>query len=80
MTQTTVPEEILAHIRIRCERLVETAGDALAEPLCDDEHSDSPEARTILTGAVKAVARLRDYLDVHYDVSSGFAEPQEGDQ
>ncbi len=81
MTTTTVPEETLAAIRIRCERLVDAAADALADPLADEEHADSPEARTILTGALAATKRLRDYLDVHYDCSSGFAEPrEEGDQ
>ncbi len=80
MTTTTVPEETLAHIRIRCERLIDASTDALAEPLCDEVNADCPEARAVIAGALKAATRLRDYLDAHYDCSSGFAEPLEGDQ
>jgi hypothetical protein len=77
----TPPEQTLAHIRIRCALLIDAAGDALAEPLVDEVSADCPEARIILAGVVKAATRLRDYLDAHYDVSSGFAEPREaGDQ
>jgi len=78
---TQVPEETLAHIRIRCERLIDAAAFALDSPLCDGENADCPEARAVITGASKAATRLRDYLDVHYDFSSGFAESrEEGDQ
>jgi hypothetical protein len=75
----TPPEQTLANIRIRCERLIDAAGDALAEPLCDAENADSPEVRTILTGALAATKRLRDHIDANYECSTGFAEPKEGD-
>ena len=74
-----ISDGILCHVRIRCERLVDAATDALAEPLADEENADSPEARTILTGALAATKRLRDHIDANYECSSGFAEPKEGD-
>jgi hypothetical protein len=77
MTTTTVPEETLAAIRIRCERLIDAAAEALDSPLCDEENADCSEARAVITGASKAATRLREHIDANYDCSTGFAEPKE---
>jgi hypothetical protein len=70
----------ILEIHNRCERLIDAGGDALAEPLTsqDGETLDSPEARTVLTGAVNAAKLLVKELEAVYDFNNFGSELKEG--
>jgi hypothetical protein len=69
----------ILEIHNRCERLIDAAVDALAEPLSsqDGEILDSPEARTILTGTLNAARLLVRELEAAYDFNNFGSELKE---
>jgi hypothetical protein len=71
----------LSTIRQRCNNVIDEATAALREPLTtvDGETADSPEARTVLAGTVKAAKALLAHLEENYDFGRlGGAELKEG--
>ena len=70
----------LSTIRQRCNDAIGEATAALREPLTtvNGETADSPEARTTLTGVVKAVRALLAHLEENYDFGCSGAELKEG--
>jgi len=75
-------EEAVLDVRLKCERLIDAAVDALRSPLTSrDDRSDSPEARDGLTRALHAARALMDHLTSSYDFSesgTAAASPKEG--
>jgi hypothetical protein len=73
------PDGTLSYILLRCRKLVDVGGDALAEPLTtiDGETADSTEARVILSGAVRAAKLLSAYLEKHWEFGVDEAWPKE---
>ena len=71
------PEGTLARISGRCQELIDAADYALSNALPDTGQADSPEARTILTGAAKAAKLLLSHLDEKFEFQYGYLVEKE---
>jgi len=75
-------EEALLDVRLKCERLIDAADNALRSDLTSrDSGEDSLEARDSLTRALRAARSLMAHLSSSYDFSESgraSASPKEG--